>query len=115
MGCLRADISIVNCFCSCCSSVNGLSVEYAVVQKPSVKIKLVVTRVSDFDADIDYKKALTLAKATNCNVPVFVKIDKFCGQILPTPYLEIEPEMIWVYSDWEIENQVFSNTDWYIN
>ena len=30
-------------------------------------------------------------------------------------YLEIEPELIWVYPDFEVDNNVFSNTDWYIN
>lgn len=30
-------------------------------------------------------------------------------------YLEIEPEMIWVYPDFEVDNRVLSNTDWIIN
>ena len=28
------------------------------------------------------------------------------------PYLEIEPEMIWVYPDWAVDNDVYSNTKW---
>jgi len=115
MGCLHADVRIVNGLSSCIGSKNGLDVQYSVCQKPAVKIKLVVSSVSDFEAKVDYKKALTLAQACNCNVPIFVKIDNYCGQIFPSKYLEIEPEFIWVYPDWGVENQVFSNTDWYIN
>lgn len=114
MGCLHADVCLVNGICSCVDCMNGLSVDYEVTQKPAIKIALIVSPVSDFEANVDYKKALTLAQASNCNVPIFVKLDPVC-QIIPSYYLEIEPEIIWVYSDWEIENQVFSNTDWYIN
>lgn len=28
------------------------------------------------------------------------------------PYLEIEPEIIWVYPDWSAYNDVYSNTTW---
>lgn len=28
------------------------------------------------------------------------------------PYLEIEPEVIWVYPDWSAYNDVYSNTTW---
>ena len=31
------------------------------------------------------------------------------------PYLEIEPEIIWVVPDWSVDNEVFSNTTWNIN
>ena len=115
MGCLRVDIYPVNGLCSCVRNRNELSVKVAASQKPRIKLKLMVSCVSDFVAEIDYEKAIRLAKATSCNVPIFVKIDNYCGQILPTPYLEIEPEIIWVYPDWAVDNQVFSNTDWYIN
>lgn len=30
-------------------------------------------------------------------------------------YLEIEPELIWVYPDFEVSNNVYSNTEWVIN
>lgn len=30
-------------------------------------------------------------------------------------YLEIEPKVIWVYPDFEVSNNVYSNTDWSIN
>lgn len=31
------------------------------------------------------------------------------------PYLEIEPEIIWVIPDYDVSNNVFSNTTWNIN
>lgn len=115
MGCLHADVRLVNSLCSCAYNKNGLDVQYSVSKISDIKIKLMVSLVSDFEANVDYEKALTLAKASNCNVPIFVKIDEFCGQIIPTPYLEIEPEILWIYSDMERRNDVHSNTDWYIN
>ena len=33
----------------------------------------------------------------------------------PVPYLEIEPELIWVYTDIPADNNVYSNTTWNIN
>ena len=113
--CLRIDVEHVGGLGLSIECVNRLDVCWSLGKKSSVGIKLVVKPVSDLDARIDYKKALRLAQACSCNVPIFVKIDEFCGQILPTPYLEIEPEMIWVYAGWEVDNQVFSNTDWNIN
>lgn len=31
------------------------------------------------------------------------------------PYLEIEPDLIWVYYDLESDNDVISNVDWFID
>ena len=30
-------------------------------------------------------------------------------------YLEIEPEIIWVYPDWAVDNNVYSNTRWNVD
>lgn len=35
--------------------------------------------------------------------------------IIEPVYLEIEPEIIWVYPNFESSNNVYSNTDWNIN
>ena len=32
-----------------------------------------------------------------------------------TPYLRIEPEIIWVVPDWAVDNDVFSNVTWNIH
>lgn len=45
----------------------------------------------------------------------------FLGDVLvfrkgqTAPYLEIEPEIIWVIPDYDVSNNVFSNTTWNIN
>lgn len=59
-----------------------------------------------------------LANASNVSSGVSAVVKIIC---VPGPvdgvqyYLEIEPEMIWVYPDFEVENMVYSNTDWTIN
>lgn len=116
MRCVRADVELINGgVCACVENVGDLSVDYDVVKKAKTKVCLIVQPIQNLDANIDFAYAKLIAEASSCNVPIFVKIDNFCGQIIPTPYLEIEPEIIWVYPDWAVENQVFSNTDWYIN
>ena len=60
-----------------------------------------------------------LANASNVSSGVSAVVKIIC---VPGPtqeetqyYLEIEPEMIWVYPDFEVDNKVYSNTDWTIN
>ena len=31
------------------------------------------------------------------------------------PYLEIEPDLIWVNPDWGVDNDVFSNVTWNVH
>lgn len=38
-----------------------------------------------------------------------------CTTGLVPPYLEINPEIIWVYPDWSAQNEVLSNTRWNVN
>ena len=38
-----------------------------------------------------------------------------CDTNIQQPYLEISPEVIWVYSNVEATNDVFSNITWHIN
>lgn len=40
---------------------------------------------------------------------------RVCTTSIRNPYLEIEPELIWVYPDWAVDNDVLSNTYWHIN
>lgn len=44
-----------------------------------------------------------------------VRMSMVCTPSIRTPYLEIEPEIIWVYYDLESMNDVSSNTTWHIN
>ena len=116
MSCLHAKVELLGGnLCPCVEPVGGLSVDCSVIKRTHTRVRLVVTPVQNLDANIDFAYAKLLASASSCNVPVFVKIDNFCGQIIPTAYLEIEPEILWVYPDFEVENYVYSNTDWYIN
>ena len=38
-----------------------------------------------------------------------------CSTGVVIHYLEIEPTMIWVYPDFEVDNNVYSNTLWNVN
>ena len=38
-----------------------------------------------------------------------------CKPNIMRPYLEIEPEIIWVYPDWAVDNNVYSNTHWNVD
>ena len=116
MSCLHAEIELFEgTLCACVESAGSLSVDYSIVKRVRTRIRLVVQPISNLDANIDFAYAKLLAEAFSCNVPIFVKIDDFCGQIIPTAYLEIEPEILWVYPDFERENYVYSNTSWFIN
>lgn len=38
-----------------------------------------------------------------------------CDTGFVDPYLEINPEIIWVYPDWSAYNDVYSNTNWNVD
>lgn len=38
-----------------------------------------------------------------------------CSTGVVPPYLEINPEIIWVYPDWSAYNDVISNTHWNVD
>lgn len=42
------------------------------------------------------------------------RLSMVCTPSIRTPYLEIEPKIIWVYSNIESTNDVYSNTTWNI-
>lgn len=44
-----------------------------------------------------------------------VLVSHVCTPSIRNPYLEIQPELIWVYPDWAVDNDVLSNTTWHIN
>lgn len=48
-------------------------------------------------------------------VRVTARLARVCDADIRTPYLEIEPTILWVYPDIENTNDVFSNTYWRIN
>lgn len=83
---------------------------------------------ADVFADADIEKAIRCAEVKFAGSGVSAGISKvdsgvnavikvICTSSAPDTteyYLEIEPELIWVYSDWSVENRVYSNTNWII-
>ena len=43
------------------------------------------------------------------------RIGLVCRPDIGDKYLEIEPKIIWVYPDWAVDNNVYSNTSWNVN
>ena len=43
------------------------------------------------------------------------RLSQVCRPSIREPYLEISPEILWVYSDLDQYNDVLSNTYWHIN
>lgn len=43
------------------------------------------------------------------------RLSLVCRPSIREPYLEISPEVLWVYSDLEQYNDVLSNTYWHVN
>lgn len=46
---------------------------------------------------------------------ISARVSHVCTPNIRHPYLEIEPQLIWVYEDLENYNDVLSNTTWHIN
>jgi len=53
--------------------------------------------------------------ATLTHEAIQARLSMVCRPSIRTPYLEIDPEILWVYSDLEQYNDVLSNTYWHIN
>ena len=103
MGALLADVKFVN-------------------DAPSVGVRCVHSLGADCsfvqtdDLRVNAKYMNELSVGVGCaNVRVFVKIEFDQHLVPPAPYLEIEPTLIWVYPDWAVDNEVFSNTNWNVN
>ena len=60
-------------------------------------------------------KEQTGITATLSHEAIQARLSMVCTPSIREPYLEISPEIIWVYSDLEQFNDVFSNTYWQIN
>lgn len=83
---------------------------------------------ADVFADADIEKAIRCAGVKFAGSGVSAGISKvdsgvnaiikvICTATAPDAteyYLEIEPELIWVYPNWSVENRVYSNTNWTI-
>ena len=57
-------------------------------------------------------KMQTGITATLSHDAIRARLSMVCTPSIREPYLEIEPEIIWVYPDWSAYNDVYSNTTW---
>ena len=116
MSCLEAKVSLV------------LSDIKASVSACRQAIVSVLPEKSDLIADADIEKAIKCAEVkfvdsglvanastVDSGLNAIIKVVCVTGPSEEIQYyLEIEPEMIWVYPDFEVSNKVYSNTDWVI-
>lgn len=65
---------------------------------------------------VSAEKEPDTVKGLSCSAVggISVRVSHVCTPNIRTPYLEIEPEIIWVYPEWAVDNDVFSNTTWHI-
>ena len=76
-------------------------------------IRAGMTRAGDMTASCS--KVPTGITATLDRDAIRARLSLVCTPSIRTPYLEIEPKLIWVYTNIESTNDVFSNTTWHIN
>jgi hypothetical protein len=60
-------------------------------------------------------KMQTGIAATLSHDAIRARLSMVCRPSIREPYLEISPEILWVYSDLEQYNDVLSNTYWNVN
>ena len=118
MSCTQAKVSLV--FSDIKASVSAC--RQAIVS--------VSPETSDAIADAEIEKAIKCAEVKFVESGLIGKVSDVDSGVravvkvicVPGPtqeeiqyYLEIDPEIIWVYPDFEVDNMVYSNTDWTIN
>lgn len=116
MRCLGIDIKIVSGLCdSVVRTVNDLCVSVSYIrEKVSDTIAAGINRVSDFNVCTCLVSGDISFDAICKNTPISVQVTTICEPSIGDLYLEIEPELLWVYPDIETYNKVISNTDWII-
>lgn len=99
----------MSCMSAKMTRVGGIGVG---AELSSEGIRAVLTR----DAiGVRCTKEQTGITATLSHEAIQARLSMVCTPSIRAPYLEISPEIIWVYSDLEQFNDVFSNTYWNIN
>lgn len=77
-------------------------------------IAVKMTRVSDFAASITRVGGMKVSFA-RIGGNAAIRLVQVCKTDIRKPYLRINPEMIWVFPDWAVDNEVFSNTKWKVD
>lgn len=72
-----------------------------------------ITRVGEIGAGAELASEKIHASASR--TPISARLSMVCRPSIRAPYLEISPEIIWVYDGLEQYNDVLSNTYWNIN
>ena len=73
-----------------------------------------MTRVSDFAASLTRVGGMKVS-FSRIGGNATVRLVQVCKTDIRKPYLEIRPEMIWVFPDYAVDNEVLSNTKWKID
>lgn len=117
MRCLGIDIKILGGLCdSVVRTVNDLCVSVSYIrEKVSDTICAGARRVFDFNACALLVSGDLSFDAICKNTSISVQVTTICEPSIGDFYLEIEPELLWVYPDIETYNKVISNTSWVIN
>lgn len=76
-------------------------------------IRAGITRAGSMSAR--FSKVPNGITATLNRNAIRARLSMVCTPSIRTPYLEIEPELIWVYPDWAVDNNVYSNTHWNVD
>ena len=116
MHCFDVEIRVIDSLRSVAlDCLNGMSVSISVFRQRAHGISADVCNASDFHAFAEPIRGNLDVCA--CIVPssLQVQVSMVCTPDIGGYYLEIQPELIWVYPDLENYNQVFSNTEWFIN
>lgn len=96
MGCLTVTYTRLGCITADVERVGGISCSATRLGGVSAT----TTRVGGMSADMKRSGGVTCRFALICTTGIIA------------PYLEINPEIIWVYPDWSAYNDVYSNTRW---
>ena len=99
MGCLTVTYTRLGGMTASAERVGGISCSASRIGSVSAT----ATRIGGIDASMERVGGMTCRFSLICTTGVV------------PPYLEINPEVIWVYPDWSAYNDVYSNTRWNVD
>ena len=72
-----------------------------------------LTRIGGIDATLTWFGGISVPFVRKGGMAC--RMGLVCKPNIAKPYLEINPEIIWVYPDWSAYNEVYSNTHWNVD
>ena len=117
MSCLGVDIRILNSVSKVLvKPVKDLGVSVSMLKRRVCNAVIAVVRdASNFSSSVLLLGGDSVVNVSAVNSNLSVNVAMVCSPDIAQFYLEIEPELIWVYDNMENYNNVFSNTSWIIN